>query len=241
MSDSPNGSFPDTSWGLVARATEVDQETRRLAVSELCERYWPPLYAFARHRGYSPQDAEDHTQVFFAHLLQQNTVKRADASRGKLRTFLLGAFKLYMAREHQHQSRLKRGGGAVTVSLNRELGEEHFLAIPSRDLTPDAIFDHCWLLLLLDRTLQQLGAKYEQKDKRRHFEVFKHFLDDRENQSYEAASRALGMSNGAVRVAVHRFTREYREILRSEIRETLVDDQDPEWELKQLAALAGSS
>ena len=235
--DTNTARFPETSWGLVTRATAHDEPVRERALSDLCEAYWPPLYAFARHSSHSPQDAEDLTQGFLVSIVEHDTLSRADQELGKLRTFLLGAFKRFMARENQYRMRLKRGGGVNTFSIHQEIGEQHFQAIQSKEQSPDVLFDQHWLLLLFDRTLNRLREQYEQSGKSQQFDVLKHFLDDRTEQSYDSAAAALGMQIGAVRVAVHRMHGKYRELLRNEIRLTLPEAEDPDKELQYLASL----
>lgn len=138
-----HGAFLTTRWSLVLRAGDVRDGESGQALGQLCRDYWYPLYAYARRRGRSPEDAEDTTRGFFLHLLEGGMLQRADASRGRFRSFLLGAMQHHLANEHRSAGTQKRGSGVAPVSLDAMDAmdaEERFRAEPADLITPEA---HC--------------------------------------------------------------------------------------------------
>ena len=133
--------------------------TSRAALAELCELYWPPLYAYARRRGHSVEEAQDLTQAFFTRLLEKHTVQVADPQRGRFRSFLLTSFKYFAANEHDRERALKRGGGELPVPLDFEPVEARYAAEPADTLTPEALFERQWARGVLDRVLAALRAE----------------------------------------------------------------------------------
>ena len=202
------------------------------ALEELCQRYWFPLYAFARRRGHSAADAEDLTQEFFSRLLSKQWLDAVDRQRGKFRTFLLMAMKRFLANEWQHAQRLKRGGGAVPLSLDTEDAEARYARESPHD-TADAsrIYDRQWALTLLRRTLQRLET--EQSPEK--FTALQTCLTAARGEfDCARAAATLGIQEGAARVAVHRLRKRYREIFREEIAQTIADPSDLEDEVRYL-------
>ena len=235
--------FRTTRWSVVARAAEPTQPHARTALADLCGDYWPPLYAFARRLGHSPQDAEDFTQSFFAFLIEKNTLAAAEPARGKLRTFLLAAFQHHTADAAKRERALKRGGGAQTVSLDRAAEEEcHALEPTDRD-TPETLYHRRWAMLLLERALDALGTERAAVGQGAAMQVLRPFLSLTVSgtATYDEAANRLGWTINAARVAVFRLRARYREVLLDLVAATL-HDEDPaaiEAEMRELlAALA---
>jgi len=229
--------FGTTHWSLVvaAKPDEASQTHARKALEELCRAYWYPLYAFVRNRGYSSSDAQDLTQSFFARLIETGGFASADPERGRFRSYLLGAMKHFLANEwHRAQAR-KRGGGATFVELDALEPEARYALEPARSTDPDAGFDRQWAQESIDRALEKLQAESETGGKRELFEALKGSLTGEEPPRGETAAR-LGMTEGAVKVAVHRLRKRYRELLRAEIAETVSDPSDIDDEMRHLVA-----
>lgn len=234
MSDQPNNpNFTATRWSLVQAAGRPDDAGGALAW--LCERYWFPLFAYARGKGLSPEDAEDMVQTFFAGMLEQNLVARAEAERGRFRSFLLGCMNNFMARQRERGQTIKRGGGTVAVSLDDGEARLQRELITAR--TPALDYDRAWALTMLDRVLAALRKECEADGKDGRFEVFQCFLHgERADLSMVEAAERLGISVGAVRSFVHRLRLRFRAMLSAEIRETVSSDEEVPGELQHLLA-----
>jgi len=207
----------------------------RAALTVLCETYWYPLYAFLRSRGHSAADAEDVTQAFFARLLEKHTLRQADRERGRFRSFLLTSLTHFATNEHDKDAAKKRGGGIPALSLEFENAEGRFQLEPATDETPEKLFDRRWAITLLDRVLSRLRAEMVRDGKMVQFEHLKTYLvGDLPQLSYAQSATALGMSEGAVKVAVHRLRGRYRDLVRDEITQTVSSPSEVEDELKHL-------
>ena len=228
--------FATTHWSLVLAAGEQRPSGHaREALTTLCEIYWYPLYAFLRGRGQSPADAEDLTQAFFAVLLEKQVIRQADPARGRFRSFLLKSLQNFAANVHARNTAGKRGGGVAPLSLEFEQAEGRFRLEASTGETPERTFDRRWALTLLDRVMARLGSDAVQKSKSDHFEALKPFLTGEEPQlSYSQTASSLGMSEGAVKVAVHRLRKKFRDIVRDEIAQTVSSPAEIEDELRHL-------
>jgi RNA polymerase sigma-70 factor (ECF subfamily) len=220
---------------MVANAADPASPLARQALGELCRSYWYPLYAFVRRRGYSPDRAEDLTQAFFTELLARGSIRVADRSRGRFRTFLLGALGHFLANTHDWEHRLKRGGGVKFRSIDSRDAEDRYLREPAHEMTPERLFDRRWALTLLDRTLNRLEREMSDRRKRTLFEQLKPTLmGTTSDQSYAAVGAALGLTEGAVRVAAHRLRKRYRALLHDEIAQTVSDPGAVEEEINDL-------
>jgi RNA polymerase sigma factor (sigma-70 family) len=229
----PPGHFEPTRWTVVlAAAREGGTPAGRAALAELCENYWYPLYAFVRRSGHARHDAEDLTQAFFARLLEKNTISGVGPEKGRFRSFLLAAIKHFLANEWDRSQAQKRGGGKVILSLDGAAGESRHPLEPATGLAPDLIFERQWALALLDRVLDRLAE--EAAEKPGHFAALKGFLTDAGPGATSEAARALGLSEGAVRVAVHRLRQRYRQLLRAEIAQTVADPAEVDAEIRRL-------
>jgi len=241
----PSGSgpreFATTHWSLVvaARPDEASRTRARTALEALCRAYWYPLYAFVRRRGYHAHDAQDLTQSFFLRILETDGLAAADPARGRFRSFLLGAMKHFLANEWHRGRARKRGGGAPVLDLDALRPEARYALAPDRSADPDAFFDREWARESTAHALEQLRVESEARGKGELFEALKESLAGEEPPRGETAAR-LGMTEGAVKVAVHRLRQRYREILRARIAETVADPSDIEDEMRHLvAALRG--
>jgi RNA polymerase sigma factor (sigma-70 family) len=233
--------FPHTRWSLVLAVTRKDAPESAAALEALCRAYWYPLYAYVRHCGQSPHDAQDLTQEFFCRLLQKRWLDSADREKGKLRTFLIVALKNFMSNEWRRASAQRRGGGQSQVPFDTEFAESRYAADHSAKLAADETFDKQWALTLLDLTVNRLRAEFAAAGKPSDFEALKGCLMAAHGAiDYAIVASRLGMNEGAARVAVHRLRKRFRAIYREEISQTLSDEADVAGELRHLAAaLAG--
>jgi RNA polymerase sigma-70 factor (ECF subfamily) len=240
QSPSPSSSdaagFAATRWTLVLAAARGKTSSQAAdALAELCRIYWYPLYAYVRRRGYGTQDAEDLTQEFFFRLLAHESLDAIAPDKGKFRSFLLVALKHFLANEWDRAQARKRGGGQTIVSLDAPSAESRFRMEPSHDLTPEKLFERQWALTVLNRALSRLQEEFSTRGKAALFEGLKGFLGGGPTTaSYADAGRALEMSEGAVKVAVHRLRRRYRELLRDEIAQTVSCPEEIEDEIRYL-------
>jgi RNA polymerase sigma factor (sigma-70 family) len=233
--------FLTTHWSVVLVAGGTDSTRAQNALARLCQTYWYPLYAYVRRRGHSPHDAQDLTQEFFARLLEHHTLAVADPNRGRFRSFLLSTMNHFLAHEWEKVSAQKRGGNCQILSLDLARAEERYDLEPADNSTPDKLFDKQWAAALLDEVLNQLEAEYQQTGKAELFAALKQTLTGtRESQPYAVLAARLGMNEPAVKVAVHRLRKRYRELLRTEITNVVADPEQADDELRHLAAsLAG--
>jgi DNA-directed RNA polymerase specialized sigma24 family protein len=233
--------FVTTRWTVVLSAGRKSSPQSDRALGELCQTYWFPLYAYVRGRGHTKEDAEDLVQAFFARFLERNYLEGLGAERGKFRAFLLASLKHFLANEWDKAMRQKRGGGAQHLSLDWHEADKRFHLEPADVATPDRIFDREWALALLERVIGLLKDECARDGKAQLFEQAKGYLMvSAEAIPYPEAAATLAMDEGAVRVAVHRLRKRYRELLRTEVAQTLTDPAQVSEELRSLqAALAG--
>ncbi len=228
--------FPTTRWTLVVAAGDPHRKEARSALVSLCEGYWYPLYAYLRRRGYPADQAQDLTQEFFMRVLEGRYLDRADPEKGRFRAFILTSLKLFVADEGDRQRAHKRGGGLV-VSLEFSSGEERYQREPAHDETPERIFERRWALSVLDQVVEKLRSEFVQRGRPEHFEHLKVFLLGQSDASYAALAQELKTSEGALKVAIHRLRKRYRELFRQQIADTVADPTEVESELRHLAAV----
>jgi RNA polymerase sigma-70 factor (ECF subfamily) len=227
--------FVATRWTVVlAAAKGRDSPEVADAMAELCRTYWYPLYAFIRRRGYESHEAEDLTQEFFARLLERHVLVGIDREKGKFRAFLLAAAKHFLANERDRAQAQKRGGGRAMIAWDCLNAEARYRLEPAHDLTPERLFERRWALALLDRVLARLQAEFDEGGKTRLFEALKGALAGGLESTYAAIAERLGMSEVAVKVAVHRLRRRYRHLLREEIAHTVADPTEIDEEIRHL-------
>jgi len=228
--------FPTTRWTLVVAAGDSQRKEARSALVSLCENYWYPLYAYLRRRGYPADKAQDLTQEFFVRLLEGLYLDRADPEKGRFRSFLLTSLKFFVADEKDRERAHKRGGG-VLVPLEFSSGEERYQREPAHDETPERIFERRWALSMLDRVVERLRNEFVQHGRPEHFERLKMFLLGQSDAPYAALAREMNTSEGALKVAIHRLRKRYRDLFRQEIADTVADPAEVESELRYLAAV----
>jgi RNA polymerase sigma factor (sigma-70 family) len=228
--------FPTTRWTLVVAAGDPHHKETRSALVSLCENYWYPLYAYLRRRGYPADQAQDLTQEFFVRVLEGRYLDRADREKGRFRSFILTSLKFFVADEADRHRAQKRGGGAV-LPLEFSSGEERYLREPVHDETPERIFERRWALAVLDRVVEKLRNEFMLHGRSEHFERLKVFLLGQSDAPYGALAREMKTSEGALKVAIHRLRKRYRELFRQEIADTVADPGEVESELRFLAAV----
>jgi RNA polymerase sigma-70 factor (ECF subfamily) len=212
----------------------------QVALETLCRTYWYPLYAYVRRRGYSPEDAQDFTQEFFTRLLARHRLGTADPRRGRFRSFLLTAMKNFLADEWDKARTCKRGGGLPTVPLPIEAAESRYGAEPVDHVSPEQVFEKHWAMTLLEDVLTCLRAEYERAGKAELFAALNPCLvGERAAQPYAELARELGLSQSAVKSAVHRLRQRYRQLLRSQIAHTVAAPDEVDDELGYLFTILG--
>ena len=236
----PQNYFATTHWTVVMAAGASDTTRARAALDELCQLYWYPLYAYVRRRGSSPEDAEDLTQEFFRTLLEKEYLKAADRDKGRFRTFLLVALKRFLANDWDRASAQKRGGGLEHVSLDTSSAETQYQVEVANEASAERIYDRRWAFALLGKTMARLRAEFVSSGKQDEFEQIKECLTaDRGSLDYGALSRRTGLSEGALRVGIHRLRKRFREIFREEVSQTVATPAEIHAEMQHLmAALA---
>ncbi|MBI3416304.1 MAG: sigma-70 family RNA polymerase sigma factor [Verrucomicrobia bacterium] len=233
--------FATTRWTVVLHAGRKSSPQSDHALGELCQTYWYPLYAYVRRQGHTKEDSEDLVQAFFEKFLEKNYLEGLSAERGKFRAFLLASLKHFLANEWDKSQRQKRGGGVQHLSLDWQSADERFHLDPPDPSSPDKIFDREWALALLERVVIRLRDECAAEGKAKLFEHAKGYLMVGEKMiPYADAARQLGLDEGAVRVAVHRLRKRYRELLRDEIAQTLDDPAQVAEELRSLQAALAS-
>jgi RNA polymerase sigma factor (sigma-70 family) len=238
VSGSPR--FATTRWSMVVAAGAGEDTGGRAALESLCTSYWYPLYAFERRGGTPAEDARDMVQGFFAELLEKDYLRQADRERGRFRTFLLAAFRHFASKEREKARALKRGGGRKALPLDFEDGESRYLREPADERTPETVYERRWALTLLDESVDRLRTEHDVAGRSDLFEALRPTLGGEAGEPYAALGARLGMSEGAVKVAVHRLRKRYKEVLRSLIAETVAEPADVDDEIRHLLeVLAG--
>jgi RNA polymerase sigma factor (sigma-70 family) len=238
--DAAHEGFTATHWSVVRRASACDDDQAHLALSQLCERYWKPLYSFVSRQGHSHEDACDLVQSFFARLLEKNYLKAADSEKGRFRTFMLTAIKRFMANDWRDSQRLKRGGGVQIVPIDNCPVAASPLAELVAPRAPESDFDREWALTLLARVSARLQQEFDGAAKSDAFAVLRVYLTaDAADAAYAETGAKIGLTAPAMRVAVHRLRQRYRELIRSEIADTLSDASMVDAELEHLFAALG--
>ena len=235
------GRFPTTQWSRVVTAASRDASGAREALSSLCQAYWYPIYAYVRHRGHAPEQAQDLTQDFFAYILEHDLIAKADPTRGRFRAFLRTVCARQLAAHHERQNTAKRGGGMFLLSIDPCDAESRYTLEPAHELTPERIFDRTWALTLLCRVVERLRREYDNAGRSDRFEELLTLLTrNAASDSYAEIARRLGTTEGTVRVAVHRLRTRYGLVLREEIAATVGDQDQIDDEIRALfTALEG--
>lgn len=233
--------FAETHWSVVLSAGRGDDTRAHAALTRLCQTYWYPLYAFVRRHGHSPEDAQDLTQGFFAHLLERHALAGVHPAKGRFRAFLLASLRHFLANQRARAQAQKRGGGCLLVSLDAASAEKRFGAEAVIHDSPDKAYDRNWAWALMEQVLNRLRAEQAALGKKKQFEQLQDCLmGDPGALCYADLGAQLGLSADAVRMAVCRLRQRYRDLLRGEIAQTVSSPAEVEEEIRHLfAVLAG--
>ena len=239
-STAPDDIFATTHWTVVLAAGQRHTPQSDHALEELCRTYWFPLYAYVRRRSHNKEDAEDSVQAFFARFLAKNYLAGLSAERGRFRAFLLASLKHFLINEWKKSQRLKRGGGEKNLSLDWQTADTKFQVASTSEPSPDKAFDREWALALLAKVIERLQKECAAGGKAKLFEQLKTFLMAGKGESAQSeTAKILGMEEGAVRVAIHRLRKRYRQLLRDEISQTLTDPAQVDEEMRALFGAFG--
>jgi RNA polymerase sigma factor (sigma-70 family) len=207
-------------------------------MAQLCRIYWRPIYAYLRRISYAREEAEDLTQSFFQHLLENDTLQRASRERGRFRSFLLGALKRCLADEQMQRHTLKRGGGTQFISTDELDAEELHQLRADREAAPDEILDARWAGVVLERALDQVRAQCAAEGKTETFEALYPFLaGSRPQVSYQEVADQMKLGLGAVTTLIHRLRRQFAVAVRREIMQTVSAPHEVDDELRRLRSV----
>jgi len=234
--------FETTNWSLILQAVAGQSTAARAALAQICEAYWPPVYAFVRRRGMAPADAEDLTQSYFARFFEKEYLRDFRPEAGRFRTFLLASVSHFLSNQWDRERARKRGGGTVQISFDAASAEERLRLEPVDRLTPEAIFERQWAAAVLARCLERLREEQSASGGRARFERLKAFLTgDGAASDYAALAQELGIGESTVRVAVHRLRRRFAAVLREEVARTVARPEEVDAEIRwMLETLRGS-
>jgi RNA polymerase sigma factor (sigma-70 family) len=234
------GQFKTTRWSQVRRLRGSDPAAAAQALSQLCQDYWYPLYAFIRRQGHPPPDAQDLTQEFFARLLEKHALGKADPARGKFRSFLLTALRHFLVNEWDRAQAQKRGGGAQLISLDTRFAETRYALLLMDKATPEMLFEREWALTLLGQVLARLRAEQEKGGKLDQFNLLRGCLMGERGLPYAELAAQLDKTEDAVRMAASRLRRRYRELLEEEVAQTVAGPEEIKEEIQHLLEVLGN-
>jgi RNA polymerase sigma-70 factor (ECF subfamily) len=233
--------FATTHWTVVLTAGQRAAPEATAALEELCRTYWYPLYVYVRKQTANPEDAQDLTQAFFERFLEKNYLANISSDKGRFRAFLLASLKHFLANEWDKSRRQKRGGGAANLPLDWTRADTQYSHEPADNLSPDKLYDRAWAITLLGQVITRLRDEAVADGKTTLFEELKPFLTvEKARVPYSDAAAKLGVAEGAVRVAVHRLRRRYKQLLREQIQQTLSDPAQVDAEIQALFSAFGS-
>jgi DNA-directed RNA polymerase specialized sigma24 family protein len=223
--------FPETAWSMVVSAGRQTSEQSVHALEKLCSIYWYPVYAYLRGKGNDAEAARDLTQEFFTRLVEKNYVASAHHDRGRFRSFLLMAVQRFLLNEADRNLAVKRGGGAPINSLDSNSAEERYRHEPSTNTTPETLYERRWALMVLERAKNRLKSRYPED----RLAIMMPFVaGEAPRGAYEPAAADLGMSEGALKVAVHRLRQHYQTSLWAEIADTVSSESEVMSEIQYL-------
>jgi DNA-directed RNA polymerase specialized sigma24 family protein len=229
--------FTTTHWSVVLEA-QGESPAAQEALETLCRTYWRPIFAFLRRQGIPPEEAEDITQGFFAELLERRSLSAVRKEKGRLRSFLLGGLKYFLANEERRAMAIKRGKGQRPIPLEELHVGERIEMEPTDPVTAEMIYERRWALTVLERVLSRLKDEYLAASNGALFDSLKELLPDEPgSQSQAEIAARLGMSENAVRQAFYRFRQRYQSLLRDEIGNTVATPGEIEDELRHLIAI----
>jgi len=216
-----------TRWSQIARAAEPGRDAGQ-ALQELCVIWRPVVLGWLRRRS-GPQDAEELTQAFLLHVLENSLVGRADRSRGRFRQFM------FQALQHWWLDRIRHGKAAKRYAPEVDDAEVAHLLVADDD--PAAEFDRAWARHLLQRAFTRLAADAEAQGRKALFDAAAPFLSEAPDRAdYSEAAARLGMRPNTFAVAVSRLRQRLRDAVRREVVDTAVEDAAVEAELRWLRA-----
>jgi RNA polymerase sigma factor (sigma-70 family) len=229
--------FTTTHWSIVLEA-QGESLAAQEALEKLCRTYWRPIFAFLRRQGIGPDEAEDITQGFFAELLERRSLDEVRKEKGRLRSFLLGGLKYFLANEQRRAMAIKRGKGQRLIPLDELQADDRSEIEPADPMTPEMIYERRWALTVLERVLSRLKDEYLEAGNAALFDSLKELLPDEPGSPSQAEIGArLGMTENAIRQAFYRFRQRYQSLLREEIANTVATPGDIEDELRHLIAV----
>ena len=229
--------FATTRWTVVIAAKGGESGA---ALETLCRIYWYPLYAFVRSSGHSPHDAQDLTQEFFARLLAHDYLRTVEREKGRFRTFLRMAMKRFLANEWDRARAQKRGGGQTPITFDTASGEQAYLRELDPVPSPDVLYEKRWALTLLDDAFVRLETETAATGKAAEFEHLRiHLTASRGAIPYAELAAAIGTTESAARVALHRLRKRFREVFRETIADTVSAPDEVEDEVRHVIAVLG--
>ena len=227
--------FATTHWSVVLAAGQDSSPTSRAALAQLCEVYWYPLYAYVRRQGHDAATSADLTQGFFASLLERQDLRKVQRERGRFRSFLLASIKHFLINEWDRAGAAKRGGRVAHLSIDFSAADSRYRLEPYHERTPEAVFEKQWALTLLARVQEALRSESANAERLEQYDRLQIYLaGERQAATYQEVAEELGMSEGAVKVAVHRMRQRFREILREEIAHTVTSPDEIDGEIQSL-------
>ena len=236
-----NPNFPTTSWSLIRRVQCGSPAEAAKALEEVCRCYWYPVYAYARRYGLDVQDAEDITQDFFQNLVASDSLQVTSEEKGRLRSFMLAVLKRSLSKQLRRDYAAKRGGSrGATLSLDELDPESRYAAEPVDQADPEVLFDRTWAAEVLASAESKLRADFEKADNLDTFEAVQEFLPHGDNSTpYAAVATKLGITEGTVRLQIHRMRKRYAKLIEHEITQTVVDPSEVKSELEHLMTVVG--
>jgi RNA polymerase sigma factor (sigma-70 family) len=239
----PPNDFSTTRWSLIllGAKVETDEEKARRALTQLCRTYWRPIYLFTNRRGFSPEDAQDLTQDFFAKIIETNWLRQVDRERGRFRSLLLTSLTNFLNDAHQKKNARKRGGGLEFIRFDDWMGQSPSQLSISKQayekLAPERLYDLRWAATVVETALRRLGEECEKKGRLRLFDALSDYLAaDRADVSYAAIAAPLGIREVEVKRQLHNLRLRYRWLLRDEVARTVADPADVDDEIRHLCA-----
>jgi RNA polymerase sigma factor (sigma-70 family) len=227
--------FATTHWSVVLSAVDSSSPQYKQSLKILCQTYWFPLYAYLRRHGYNTHEAQDCTQDFFMNMIEKDSLRLVNPDRGKFRSYILSALKHFMADRSDRARARKRGGGKTLFSLDLENAEDQYELEPVDQLSPERLFERMWALTLLQKAMNRLETEFSSMEKQKVFEQIVIYLAPaQEALSYHETAAKVDMTEGAVKVAVHRLRKRYQELLREEIAQTVSTEGEIDEEIQEL-------
>jgi RNA polymerase sigma-70 factor (ECF subfamily) len=227
--------FGSTAWTVVADAGSADPVVSRRCLGLLIERYWRPVYAFVRQLGNAHEDAKDLTQGFFAKFLENDLVSRADRTRGRFRSYVIGALKRFLARERRALS--GRPLLASLSAIDSAVHEPSFFPAATED--PERAFMRNWAKCVIENCLARLHEELKALGKEVRFRAFEARYGARPPRSYAEVASELGIAETAVRKHLEWARKRFAGLLREELRNTVLSTGDVEDEIRELAGCLG--